>query len=263
MSNREQFEAFLISEYDWAEGALNTAIFCGDDATGHYVCGEHIYDKRDCSECLFWAWRGWQAASKVSEQQLAAVVAENAGLKQTESSLVRNIINDLIDTEFQYTRVQTPATDAYLAEVRASGVELFASSLKVLGPHEHPYSTAAKDFAAQLRQGAAPEALKRLRSIVADHKTLPRRKEWISGQQYSYVLLESVEAMVDDSCRAAMLQGADGNSPVVMDGWVMVPVEPTDEMLHALYHCGTRLIRPFETQLYQDMLTAAPQQEVK
>ena len=52
------------------------------------------------------------------------------------------------------------------------------------------------------------------------------------------------------------------NSPVIPDGWVLVPVEPTDEMLHALYHCGTRLIRPFETQLYQDMLTAAPQQEV-
>ena len=56
---------------------------------------------------------------------------------------------------------------------------------------------------------------------------------------------------------------ADGNSPVIPDGWAMVPVEPTDEMLHALYHCGTRLIRPFERQLYQDMLAAAPLQEVK
>lgn len=63
--------------------------------------------------------------------------------------------------------------------------------------------------------------------------------------------------------RAAMLQGTDGNSPAIPDGWVMVPAEPTDEMLHALYHCGTRLIRPFERQLYQDMLSAAPQQEVK
>ncbi|CAM8183924.1 hypothetical protein [Enterobacter rongchengensis] len=63
--------------------------------------------------------------------------------------------------------------------------------------------------APQLPQPAV-EALKRLRSIVADPKTLPRRKEWISGQQYSYVLLESVEAMVDDACRAAMLQGSDG-----------------------------------------------------
>ncbi len=54
-----------------------------------------------------------------------------------------------------------------------------------------------------------PDALERLRSIVADPRALPRRKEWISGQQYSYVLLENVEAMVDDACRAAMLQGAE------------------------------------------------------
>ncbi|MCO0474587.1 hypothetical protein [Klebsiella pneumoniae] len=31
--------------------------------------------------------------------------------------------------------------------------------------------------------------------------------------------------------RAAMLHGADGNSPVVPDGWVMVPVEPTEDMI--------------------------------
>lgn len=30
---------------------------------------------------------------------------------------------------------------------------------------------------------------------------------------------------------AAMLQGADRNSPVIPDGWVMVPVEPTAEMI--------------------------------
>lgn len=52
-----------------------------------------------------------------------------------------------------------------------------------------------------------PEELGRLRSIVADPKRLPRRKEWVSGQQYSYVLLEEVEAIVDEACRAAMLNG--------------------------------------------------------
>ncbi|EJB3705712.1 TPA: hypothetical protein ACSJ8I_001572 [Escherichia coli] len=33
------------------------------------------------------------------------------------------------------------------------------------------------------------------------------------------------------ACRAAMLQGADGNSLVIPDGWVMVPVEPTEKMV--------------------------------
>ncbi|ELY6244278.1 hypothetical protein SNQ22_000608 [Cronobacter universalis] len=50
------------------------------------------------------------------------------------------------------------------------------------------------------------DALEHLRSIVADPRALPRRKEWISGQQYSYVLLENVEAMVDEACCAAMLE---------------------------------------------------------
>lgn len=57
---------------------------------------------------------------------------------------------------------------------------------------------------------AVPAALERLRAIVADPRALPRRKEWVSGQQYSYVLLENVEAMVDEACRAVMLQGKGG-----------------------------------------------------
>ncbi|EHM3013666.1 DUF550 domain-containing protein [Escherichia coli] len=86
-----------------------------------------------------------------------------------------------------------------------------------------------------------PAVLERLRSIVADPRALPRRKEWVSGQQYSYVLLENVEAMVDEACRAAMLHGTEpvsqtyklnelsGNSPVTPDGWVMVPKKLTAE----------------------------------
>lgn len=37
------------------------------------------------------------------------LAAENAGLKAVESNLVRSIINDLGDTEYQYEKVQTPA----------------------------------------------------------------------------------------------------------------------------------------------------------
>ena len=51
-------------------------------------------------------------------------------------------------------RKECPATDAFLAEVRAQGVEMFAASLKVVGGHEHPYSAVANEFAAQLRKGA-------------------------------------------------------------------------------------------------------------
>ncbi|CAI9399308.1 hypothetical protein [Lelliottia sp. T2.26D-8] len=87
--------------------------------------------------------------------QLESVVAENAALKSAESNLVRNIINDLGDTEFQYAKVLTPATDAFLAEVRASGVEMAANMLN----HNHPLMSEAAEailsHAAQLRQGVA------------------------------------------------------------------------------------------------------------
>ncbi|OAR83443.1 hypothetical protein [Enterobacter hormaechei] len=72
--------------------------------------------------------------------------------------------------------------------------------------------------------------------------------------------------------RAAMLQGADGNSPVIPDGWVMVPVEPTAEMLQsgisAHYERSQIQIHdrpapgPMECA-YVAMIAAAPQQEVK
>ena len=101
-----------------------------------------------------------------------------------------------------------------------------------------------------------PEALQSIRSIVADPRRLPRRREWIGGQQYSYVLLEEVEAIVEDACRTAMLQAGDAvrdlstpvdpqvaeyeqnvmqadNSPVIPDGYVMVPKEPTESMINA------------------------------
>lgn len=46
------------------------------------------------------------------------------------------------------------------------------------------------------------DALIWMRNMVSDPRALPRRKEWVSGQQYSYVLLENVQAMVEEACRA-------------------------------------------------------------
>lgn len=78
--------------------------------------------------------------------------------------------------------------------------------------------------------------------------------------------------------RAAMLQGADGNSPAhsgcrpaqncispaqcgnspaIPDGWVMVPEEPTHEMLEA----GDEQFGTYD--VYRRMIAASPQQEVK
>ncbi len=95
-----------------------------------------------------------------------------------------------------------------LASITAEPMGTFRKGPCGYSPSYH--EDAVPLYAAPPAPVSVPVALNRLRSIVADPRALPRRKEWISGQQYSYVLLENVEAMVDDACRAAMLQGADG-----------------------------------------------------
>lgn len=85
------------------------------------------------------------------EAKCAKMAAENTSLKQSEKEF-----NDFCREEFSEWEddvTETPATDAFLAEVRAQGVEMFAASMKVVGGHEHPYSAVANEFASQLRKG--------------------------------------------------------------------------------------------------------------
>lgn len=69
-----------------------------------------------------------------------------------------------------------------------------------------------------------------------------------------------------NQCRAAMLQGAENaesrcsNSPVIPDGWVVVPVEPTYQMCEAM---GLLWESPRFPDRYKAMIAAAPQLEVK
>lgn len=98
-------------------------------------------------------------------RELAGVVAENADLKSLIEQHAGSIAvcpncsheepSETDDIVSLYRSMETPATDAFLAELRAQGVEMFADSLKVVGGHEHPYSVVANEFAAQLRKGAA------------------------------------------------------------------------------------------------------------
>lgn len=63
------------------------------------------------------------------------------------------------------------------------------------------------------------------------------------------------------ACRAAMLQGADGNSPVFPDGWKLVPVELTGAMTNAM--TDALLDDLHNVDVWRSVLAAAPQQEVK
>ncbi|HAS1884740.1 hypothetical protein [Enterobacter hormaechei] len=77
------------------------------------------------------------------------------------------------------------------------------------------------------------------------------------------ILFEGVKFnnAVFDACRAAMLQGADGNSPVIPDGWVMVPVELTGAMTNAM--TDAILDDLHNVDVWRSVLAAAPQREVK
>ena len=94
------------------------------------------------------------------EAKCAKMAAENTSLKQSEKEF-----NDFCREEFSEWEddvTETPATDAFLAEVRAQGLEMFAQKCnskseqsfasdirdnwKLLGEH-------ATDFAAELRKG--------------------------------------------------------------------------------------------------------------
>ena len=99
------------------------------------------------------------------EAKCSALAAENAGMKkfckdaafdadyEAELCMDRGGFSDALN------EIKTPATDAFLAEVRAQGLALFAASLKTAGICEHPYLDAAIDLAAKLRQNANSDML--------------------------------------------------------------------------------------------------------
>ncbi|MFH2942965.1 hypothetical protein ABK883_11775 [Enterobacter roggenkampii] len=102
----------------------------------------------------------------VLEARCAALAAENAGLKKA-NEIALKILNDeetlvtsLWASSVQEVEVKTPATDDFLAEVRAQGMEMFAAwNDKHINPGvEHKESLtavshAARGLAEQIRKG--------------------------------------------------------------------------------------------------------------
>ncbi|MDE9572654.1 hypothetical protein L2106_04300 [Citrobacter portucalensis] len=90
---------------------------------------------------------------------LAVVVAENSAIKVMNDCLSEELRGYESDGAFEgpkmhllWWKVETPATDAFLAEVRAQGVEMFGEHVKA---YNHSAGWQSKHFAAQLRKGAS------------------------------------------------------------------------------------------------------------
>ncbi|HGN9430343.1 hypothetical protein KDV42_17130 [Citrobacter freundii] len=98
-------------------------------------------------------------------RELAGVVAENAALKKAaEFATAPDMWIEQTDGMLDYrycewyvdvlkAAMETPATDAYLAEARAQGVEMAACALDDV--NQFNYANMLDDLAQKLRKGAA------------------------------------------------------------------------------------------------------------
>ncbi|EDC2343163.1 hypothetical protein GAA34_15995 [Salmonella enterica] len=92
------------------------------------------------------------------EARYAALAAENAGLKAAiDSTIGWQQSTDPVNVESvrMLVDIETPATDAFLAEVRAQGVEMFSEKFGGGTQLSDMVKEVAADFAAKLRKGAA------------------------------------------------------------------------------------------------------------
>ena len=105
-------------------------------------------DEADNSFAVF-AMVGYYMAAEIEKlrAQRDALAAENAVLKESERAFDAMCAEEHGDN-WVSELTETPATDAFLAEVRAQGVEMFAECAYTLEHHDH-----AVAFAAELRTG--------------------------------------------------------------------------------------------------------------
>lgn len=100
------------------------------------------------------AMRQADSAVKLAHEKFSALAVENAALKQSEKEF-----NDFCREEFSEWEddvTETPTTDAYLAEVRAQGVEMAMGHMQSSGSLTFgDCYISLNEFAAQLRKGAA------------------------------------------------------------------------------------------------------------
>lgn len=158
MTTREQFEQAIKARFG--------------DSIDYRVC------KNSDGEYMAWdmqvAWWAWQSASTAAnatihnlELKVAQVVAENSSVKAMNDCLSEEMRGYESDGAFEgpkmhllWWQCETPATDAYLAEVRAQGVDAAIEQLhkKFEGTgHIGVPVMVLESFAAQLRQGAEHE----------------------------------------------------------------------------------------------------------
>ncbi|EBV1354344.1 DUF551 domain-containing protein [Salmonella enterica subsp. enterica serovar Infantis] len=171
---------------------------------------------------------------------------QSGNFRENKNSSTNNF-REIAETSTNYPVIPSEVLSAILkvAKIRADFNDFDGDRRGIgdcLDEAEQELIVTINKYASRLAvEPVVPAVLERLRTIVADPRALPRRKEWVSGQQYSYVLLENVEAMVDEACHAAMLQGSQPvsqtyNLPELIEGMeVSIDVSTCDADLGNRY----------------------------
>ena len=89
------------------------------------------------------------AAVKLAHEKFSELAAENAALKQSEKEFNNFCRQEYYGWEDNFT--ETPATDAFLAEVRAQGVDMAACALDNV--NQFNYANMLDDLAQKIRKG--------------------------------------------------------------------------------------------------------------
>ncbi|EHC5763163.1 hypothetical protein JS866_004868 [Escherichia coli] len=212
---REVAEKALHGEWGHEAGAIwNT---CDSGYVQHMAAveaGDDVSDEEHMSNMRFIT-----LATPTVVLGLLDELSEAKAAEENESSCANSVIDIAINWQMRAkdAEAKLEAAEKRIAELEAREVALPVASCIVedgemcidgFGEYVgHSLPDGRHELYAAPPMPTLQAALERLRTIVADPRALPRRKEWVSGQQYSYVLLENVEAMVDEACRTAMLKG--------------------------------------------------------
>ncbi|EOK1929294.1 DUF551 domain-containing protein [Escherichia coli] len=177
---------------------------------------------------------------------------------------------------FHIAEQQVDGTSDYLKDgewpIDNGIIEVYATPPAPVVPEEKPMPNPLSMLEREITQliGDAQEATVTSYELIAEAWRLmdgqdPKTSDWHSNAS-KYLNSNIVEKVDDDRIEAvkAVLRRLDGNSPVIPDGWVMVPVELTPDMRAAWDSAPYTDDDDNDMQAaYRAMIAAAPQQEVK
>ncbi|HCR0838701.1 TPA: hypothetical protein OMT15_000355 [Enterobacter cancerogenus] len=180
------------------------------------------------------------------------------------AKLFRKITNSEIDAEGNAHVVLSPADSLLINNARIALASLEAEPVCVIDQSNLDYLKSGSDADVWPASRAEMGDVLLYRSATPAPVSVPAAMEMDDDFDSAF---EHGKAVGWNACRAAMLQSFGNseqlNSPVIPDGWKLVPIDPTKDMLRA----GQSVVGFWlnTVHCYSKMLAAAPaapQQEV-